>query len=409
MKNKIKVGLIKETKTPPDKRCAFTPNTAVKMLDKFPNVELVVQPSDLRAFKDDEYIERKLNLKENLTDCDILIGVKEVKIPALIENKTYIFFAHIAKMQSYNKPLLKAFIDKKITLIDYEYLTDKSGMRLVAFGKWAGVVGAYNGMRAWGIRTKEFDLKPAHDYLDKIEMYQNIKNFKLKPLKIVLTGGGRVANGAIETLTAFGINEVTPKDFLEKSFDEAVFTKIEPWDYVKHKENKPFEINHFFKNPSEYESIFEPYTKVADLYIACHFWDPKSPSFITKEISKKSNFKIKVIADVSCDINIPICSTLRASTIADPFYDYNPITENEEPAFSNDKNISVMAIDNLPGELPRDASEEFSNNLINNVLDSLFNEDKEEVIKRATIVYKGTLTEKYKYLENWIKKKKKKL
>jgi alanine dehydrogenase len=402
MNNKIKVGLLKETKNPPDKRCAFTPNTAAKLVEKYPNIEFVIQPSDLRAFRDDEYTNKELKMQEDLSDCDVLLGVKEVKIPTLIENKTYIFFAHIAKMQSYNKSLLKAFIDKKITLIDYEYLTDKNGMRLVAFGKWAGVVGAYNGLRAWGLRSNDFHIKPAFEYLDKIEMYENIKNLKLKPIKIVITGGGRVANGAIETLLAFGIKEVTPNEFLEKTYDQPVFTKIEPWNYVKHKENKPFELNHFFKNPSEYDSIFEPYTKVADIYIACHFWDPKSPSFITNEMSKKNDFKIKVIADVSCDINIPICSTLRASTIAEPFYDYNPFTEKEEPAFSNNKNISVMAIDNLPGELPRDSSDEFSNNLINNTLDSLFLEDKDEIIKRATIVYKGTLTEKYKYLENWV-------
>ncbi|MBN2662493.1 MAG: hypothetical protein JXR68_02485 [Bacteroidales bacterium] len=399
---KIKLGLLKETKNPPDKRAALTPNTAIEMLQKFPNVDLFVQPSILRAFKDEEYLSKGLTLKEDLSDCDILIGVKEVKIEALIPNKTYLFFSHVAKKQPYNKPLLKAIINKKINLIDYEYLTNTKGMRLVAFGKWAGVVGAYNGMRAWGLRSGDFNIKPANEYLDKKEMYEHCKNIQLKPLKIVITGGGRVAIGATETLKAFGIKEVTPEEFLKKSFNEAVFAKVEPPHYVKHKHGKKFEYPHFFANPQEYETTFEPYTKVADIYVACHFWHPKSPQFITTEQTKQTNFNIKVVADVSCDIKQPIASTLRASTIAEPFYDYNIQTQKEEPAFSNEKNISVMAIDNLPGELPRDSSEDFSKTLIDNIFPFLFRNDTESVIKRATITENGSLTEKYNYLSDWV-------
>ncbi|MBN2893591.1 MAG: hypothetical protein JXL97_17090 [Bacteroidales bacterium] len=401
--NKLKVGLLKETKNPPDRRSALTPSTAVEMLNKFPNVELIVQSSDIRAFKDEEYTEKGLTVTDDLSDCDILLGVKEVKQQTFIPSKAYLFFAHVAKMQSYNKELLKTMLAKKIALIDYEYLTNTQGMRLVAFGKWAGVVGAYNGMRAWGLRSNEYSIKPAHEYHDKNEMYEHCKNVKISPIKIIITGGGRVALGAIETLNAFGIKEVTPAEILTKNYNETVFTKIEPWDYAKHKACKEFELNHFFKNPTEYESTFEPYTKVADVYIACHFWDPKSPEFITPEMTRKPEFKIKVVADVSCDIKKPIASTLRASTIAEPFYDYNPETEKEEPAFSNAKNISVMAIDNLPGELPRDASEDFSKGLIDNIFPHLFGEDKEGVISRATIVKDGNLTEKYSYLNDWIK------
>lgn len=400
---KIKVGLLKETKTPPDKRAALTPNTAIELLEKFPNVDLTIQSSDLRAFKDEEYTEKGLKIKEDLSDCDVLLGVKEVKMETFIPKKSYLFFAHVAKMQPYNKELLKSIIANKLTLMDYEYFTNAKGMRLVAFGKWAGVVGAYNGMRAWGLRTKDFELKPAHEYFDKAQMYNDCKNVKLKPIKIIITGGGRVAHGAMETLNAFGIKEVTPKEFLENEYNEAVYAKIEPWDYVKHKEDKEFDLQHFFKNPTEYESTFEPYTKVADLYVACHFWDPKSPEFITDEIAKKDDFKIQVIADVSCDIKQPIVSTIRASTIAEPFYDYNPTTGEEEKAFSDDKNITVMAIDNLPGELPRDASEDFSKGLIDNIFPHLFGDDKEGVISRATIVKNGHLTERYSYLQNWIK------
>ncbi len=400
--NKFKVGLLKETKNPPDKRAALTPNTALEFLKKFPNVELVIQSSTLRAFKDEEYTAKGLTVKEDISDCDVLIGVKEVKEETFVPNKTYLFFAHVAKMQPYNKGLLKTIIKNKLTLIDYEYLTNQKGMRLIAFGKWAGVVGAYNGLRTWGLKTKQFNIKPANEYLDKKEMYDTCRKTKLNPIKIIITGGGRVAQGAMETMKAFNIKEVTPKEILENTYEQAVFAKIEPWDYVTHKENKKFELNHFFNNPEEYKSTFKPYTKVADLYIACHFWDPNSPEFITQNDFKEDDFKIKVIADVSCDIKKPIASTLRASTIAEPFYDYNPITGKEEVAFSNEKNISVMAIDNLPGELPRDASEDFSKGLIDNIFPHLFGEDKEDIIARATIVKDGTLTNKYQYLKNWV-------
>jgi alanine dehydrogenase len=400
---KIKVGVLHETKTPPDKRTAVTPNVATEILKKFPNVELFIQPSNLRAFKDDEYIAKGLTLKEDLSDCDILIGVKEVKIEALIPDKKYLFFAHIAKKQEHNKPLIKALMQKKITMVDYEYLTDKQNRRLVAFGYWAGVVGAYNGMRAWGLRTKEFEIKPANEYHDKKEMYETLANLQIKPLKIVITGGGRVATGAVETLKAFGIKEVIPEEFLTQNFNEPVFTKLDPCHYVRHKDGKEFDLWHFFKYPQEYFSTFKVYTQIADLYIAAHFWNPQSPRFFTADDTKNEKFNIKVVADISCDIDDgPIGSTLRASTIANPFYDFNPKTAKEEAPFSSEKNITVMAVDNLPGELPRDASEDFSNGLLNNVFPSLFGEDKDEIIKRATILDNGTLTEKYSYLKDWI-------
>lgn len=399
----IKIGLLKETKTPPDKRAALTPTTAYELKERFPNVDIKIQSSEIRAFKDYEYLDAGFEVVEDISDCDLLIGVKEVNIPAFIPNKHYMFFSHIAKKQEYNKPLLKAILKNKLTLTDYEYLTNDNGMRLVAFGKWAGVVGAYNALRTWGLKTKNFDLKPAHDYHDKNEMYSHLENFNLNPIKIAITGGGRVAHGAMETIRACGVKEVSPEDFLTNNYNEAVFSKIEPWDYVQHKEGKDFDLVHFFNNPSEYESTFKPYTKVADVYIACHFWDPNSPIFISKQDMKESDFNIKVIADVSCDIAGPIASTLRASTIAEPFYDYNPETEKEELAFSNEKNISVMAIDNLPGELARDSSEDFSMTLLDNIFPYLLGNDSHEIIKRGTIVEKGKLTENFNYLNDWLK------
>ncbi len=401
--NKVKIGLVKETKTPPDRRAALTPRTATMLLEKFNNVDLCIQPSEIRAFSDSEYEEKGLKLKHDLSECDVLLGVKEVKIDALLPNKTYFFFAHVAKKQEHNKPLLKAIVQKGITLIDYEYLKYKNGRRIVAFGYWAGIVGAYNGMRAWLKRFENKELKPAHQFHDKNEMFEYIKEIKIdKPFKIVITGGGRVATGATETLKAFGIKEVIPEEFLMEKFEYPVFTRLDPCHYVRHKEGREFDLWYFFKHPEEYESTFKPYTKVADMYIAAHFWDPMSPKFFTAEDTKSPNFNIKVVADISCDLDGPVGTTLRASTIADPFYDFDPETGTEKPPFSSDSHITVMAVDNLPGELPRDASEAFSEILVKKVLPYLLGEDTEGIIERATIVKNGKITESFKYLEDWL-------
>ncbi|MCK5822730.1 MAG: hypothetical protein KAG95_01915 [Bacteroidales bacterium] len=401
MSKNIKVGILKETKTPPDRRVAVAPEQANELLGKFSNVELFFQPSDIRCYTDDEYNALGLNIKQDLTDCDILIGVKEVKIDTLIANKKYLFFSHTAKEQPYNRELLQEILRKNITLVDYEYLTDEKNIRLVAFGHWAGLVGAYNGLIGFGKRTGLFSLKSAHDCHDMKEMLSEVEKIKLPPVKILITGGGRVAHGAMETLAPLNIKKVTPDEFLNETFDEAVFCQIDPWDYVKRKDGGKFDLQNFFYFPDEYESTFLPYTKVTDLFIACHFWDEKSPVFMSKEDMKANDFKMQVIADVSCDIAGPIPSTIRPSTIAEPFYGYNAKLERETEAF--DKNsITVMAVDNLPGELPRDASVDFGKGLIEKVYPSLFVDDKNEIIKRATIAKDGKLTEKYAYLQNYV-------
>ncbi len=401
MSKNIKVGILKETKTPPDRRVAVAPEQAIELLNKFQNVDLFFQPSDIRCYTDDEYNALGLNLKQDLSDCDILIGVKEVKIDTLIANKKYLFFSHTAKEQPYNRELLQEVLKKNITLIDYEYLTDEKNIRLVAFGRWAGLVGAYNGLIGFGKRTGLFSLKPAHDCHDMKEMLSEVEKIKLPPIKILITGGGRVAHGAMETLAPLNLKKVTPDEFLNETFDEAVFCQIDPWDYVKRKDGGKFDLQNFFYFPDEYESTFLPYTKVTDLFIACHFWDEKSPVFMTKEDMKADDFKMQVIADVSCDIAGPIPSTIRPSTIAEPFYGYDAKLEKETEPF-DENSITVMAVDNLPGELPRDASVDFGKGLIEKVYPSLFGDDKEEIIKRATIAKDGKLTEKFAYLQNYV-------
>jgi len=405
MAKRIKVGVLRETKNPPDKRVAVTPSQVVKLTERFSNVDIFVQPSDIRCYNDEEYQYLDLNMKEDLNDCDILLGVKEVDPKFLIADKTYMFFSHVAKKQPYNRGLLQEVIKKKIRLIDYEYLTDYNEQRVVAFGHWAGIVGAYNGLRARGIRTDNFELKPAHQCKDMDEMYAGLKKIKLEKKKILVTGGGRVAMGAMETLSQLNIREVSADEFINQEFDEPVLCRIDPEHYVQHKGRMQFDLHHFFKHPGEYESTFKVFTKVTDIYIACHFWDQKSPKFITKEDYLDPDFKITVIADVSCDVDGPIASTVKASTIAEPFFGYNPKTGKAEQPFTSPNNITVMSVDNLPGELPRNASSDFGINLIDKVYPSLFGNDDAGIIKRATIAENGKLTERYAYLQDYLEGK----
>jgi saccharopine dehydrogenase (NAD+, L-lysine-forming) len=403
MEKTVKVGILRETKNPPDRRVPLTPPQIVALEELYPFIEFFVQPSDFRCYSNDEYEYLDIPLKEDLRDCDILMGVKEIDRRTLIPNKTYMFFAHVAKKQLHNREMFREMADKKIRLIDYEYLTTDKGERIVAFGRWAGIIGAYNGLRARGIKTNGFKLKPAYQCRDLDEMWAGLRLIELKPgLKILVTGNGRVAHGALETLNVCNIVQVKPDDFLNREFEVPVVCQIGPEYYTRPKNKQQFSFSHFTKHPDEYESTFLPYTKVTDILITGHYWDPRSPAFFSKADMKNSDFRISVIADISCDVNGPIPSTLRATTISDPFYGYNPFLETEESAFTRPTNITVMSIDNLPGELPRDASLDFGKQLMRNKLHDLFTNAVSPMIERATILKNGKLTSEFAYLEDYL-------
>ena len=404
MEKKVKVGIIRETKTPPDRRVPLTPAQIVELRDKYPFVEFFVQPSDIRCYTDDEYKYLKIPLREDLSHCDILMGVKEVDKRLFIPGKTYLFFAHVAKKQPHNREMLREIIKNKVKLVDYEYLTTDKGQRVVAFGRWAGIVGAYNALRARGIKTNRFKLKPAFQCRDLDEMWAGLRLIQLRPgLKILVTGEGRVASGAMETLSVCNnLLKVSPEDFLTKEYDVPVVCQIGPQHYVQHNDGRPFDFNNFVYHPEDYHSEFLKYTKVTDVLIAAHFWDPKSPVFFTREDAEKPDFRISVVADISCDIGGPIPTTLRATSIADPFYSYNKIKHCEEEAFTDPEHITVMSIDNLPGELPRDASSDFGKQLAEHVLHDLFHDNPTSMIQRATIAFNGRLEPQYRYLSEWV-------
>lgn len=401
MQKKIIIGVLKETKNPPDKRVALPPVQCVKLKHMVPEIDIQVQSSDIRCFTDKEYIEAGITVTQDLSQCDFLIGIKEVEKSTFIANKAYLFFAHVGKKQAYNRKMLQEIVSKNITLIDYEYLTDKNKSRLVAFGRWAGIVGAYSGLRAFGIRNKLFDIKAAKDCHDFKEVIAEIGKIKLPSVKILITGGGRVAKGALEVLAFLNIKKINASEFLNNVYDEPVFCAIEPCDYTRRKGNGDFDLHHFINKPEVYESTFLPYTKVTDLFIPCHYWDPRSPIFLNKESYREPGFKISVIADVSCDIKKPIASTLRSSSIVEPYYGYNPETGEEGDPWDL-KNITVMAVDNLPGELPRDSSVEFSETLIEKVLPFIVDGDRDGTLFRATIVKNGKLTPHFDYLQFYL-------
>lgn len=397
----MKIGLIKETKNPPDRRVAITPEICAEIVKNFNDVTIYVEPSDIRAFTDDEYKAQQIPVVNDMRQCDVLVGIKEVAIANLMPNKTYMFFSHTAKLQPHNRLLLKKCAELNITLIDYEYLTDDHNVRLIAFGRWAGIVGAYNSILTYGLKHHLFELKRAYECFDHEEMFQQIEHVKLPRVKILLTGGGRVAHGAIETLSHLHIKEVSAEDYLNKEFNEAVYCRLDPWHYTKHKENKNFDLQYFIDHPQEFESNFLPYALKTDIYIACHFWNPKSPEFLVPHDYLHPDFHISVIGDVSCDIKKPIASTLRPSKITDPFYGYNPYTQQEDEPFK-DGVVTVMAIDNLPAELPRSSSSDFAHAFNNKVLPELLKGDHSKVIERATILKNGKLTTHFAYMKDYL-------
>jgi alanine dehydrogenase len=397
---RIKIGILRESKQPPDMRVPLTPLQCSALLRQYPEVEILIQKSSFRCYSDDEYLAFGLSLSEDLSSCDILLGIKEVPAEQLIPGKKYVFFSHTIKKQPHNQKMMRAIIEKKIELIDYETLTDKEHNRIIGFGRYAGIIGTYNGVLGYGKKYDLFHLKPAHKCRDRAEMEEELTRVKLTNIKILLTGGGRVANGAIETLGTLKIRKVTPYEFLKHSYREPVYCQLHSKDYHRAKDNSSWDMNDFYAHPEKYVSTFLPYTKVTDLFITAHFWHPKAPRLFTKDEMKSPDFRISVIADITCDINGSVPSTLRTSTIAEPFYGYNPITEQEDIPFSKNT-ITVMAVDNLPCELPRDASDDFGNELTERVLPVLLGGTNDDMIERATITRNGKLMPAFEYLSGY--------
>lgn len=396
----IKFALIKERKTPPDRRVVFSPEKLKEVKKRFPEAEFKVESSEVRIFTDQEYKDAGFEVSEDVSDCEVFLGVKEVPIPALIPNKKYFFFSHTIKKQPYNRDLLRTILEKNIELYDHEVVVKENNARLIGFGRYAGLVGAYNGFRALGLRDGIFDLPKAENLADLNAMLAELDKIKLPRRKIILTGSGKVAYGAKEILDHLKIQKVGVEDFLTSEFDRPVYCMLDVLDYNIRKDGSKGTNTEFYLFPERYKSNFFRFTRVADTFIAGHFYGVGAPEFFTKE-DISSNFKIDLIADISCDINGPIPCTIRPSTIAEPFYGYNPASGGEID-FREKGAITVMAVDNLPCELPRDASEGFGDMFMQHVIPAFFDGDRDGILQRAKMTENGKLTSRFQYLQAYV-------
>ena len=397
----MKIGVLKEEKVPVDKRVPLTPKQCRVLLNTYPSLEIAVKSSSIRCFSDDMYIAEGVQVVNDLSDCDVLIGVKEVPKSLLIPNRTYFYFSHTIKEQPYNRGLLLKMMALNISMVDYEVLKNQKGKRLLGFGRYAGIVGAYNGFLTYGLKSGKYNLKTAHNCEDRVEMEGEMNKIKLSNEKIIVTGNGRVGNGILDIIQKANIREVSKSEFLNNTFNEAVFIHLNTMDYNVRIDGSKSNKYEFYNQPELYCSSFINYAKQADIFIAGHYYSSGSPYLFTREDIKHLDFKIKVVADVSCDINGPIACTIRPSTLSDPIYGYDKQT-GQEVDFSNEDAIAVMAVDNLPCELPKDASEDFGNELLEKILPSLIISDDEQIIANATLCRNGDLTPNFEYLRNYV-------
>jgi alanine dehydrogenase len=394
-------GLIRERKNPPDQRVVLSPAACQKVLKRFPEARILAESSPLRAFPDEEYLGAGIPVVTDMQQCEVLLGVKEVPIDSLLPGKKYFFFSHTIKKQPYNRDLLRAILAKNIELYDHEVLTDPKGKRLVAFGRYAGIVGTYNAIRTFGLKSGSFRLPKAATLPDQKALIRVLRQTELPPVKIVLTGRGRVGSGALEMLEGMGIKKIGVKDFLSRQYDRPVYCQLDASYYNRRKDGVRGSKEDFFAHPERYESNFYRFARTADVFIAGHFYGQGAPYLITREDARRPDFRIRVVADISCDIDGPVAPTIRPSTIAEPVYGYNPFTERETD-FRRPEAIAVMAVDNLPAELPRDASEGFGAAFVKYVIPAFFNGDEEGILDRALMTRGGRLTPRYSYLQEYV-------
>lgn len=395
----INIGLIRETKNPRDNRVAFTPAQCKWIRENFPNISITVQSSQDRCFSDREYNIAGIEVKDTVENCDILFGIKEVAINELIPEKTYLFFSHTKKKQAYNQQLFQKILKNKITLIDYECMEHDDGQRILGFGFFAGVVGAHNGIMAYGNRTGAYSLERVYKQKSFRELIHKYFGLKLPPVKIAVTGSGRVAHGILEIMNLLEVIEVEPAAYLSREFPYPVFTQLKGADLYQSKSNNTYNRDEFHENPSRYESRFLPYTSQTDILMNGTYWDEGVPRLFEAEQVSQPGFRIQTIADITDDKNGSVPINLGDTPIEDPVYGVDKKTYQKTAPYLK-TSIDVMAVGNLPNELPRDASRYFGEQLIKHVFADLVG-DGSSVIERATMVKKGKVTDMFAYLEDY--------
>ena len=399
MKNKIiTLAVLKEARID-ENRTPFSPSQISDLLNNFSNLKIIVQPSERRCFKNEDYLKAGAQITDDLSSADIIFGVKEVDISTLIKDKTYLFFSHTSKVRQYigqtikdkaiiyKKELLREVIKKNITLIDYENVREVSGegFRYLGFGRFAGIIGTYNTLNLYLKLYNKQTLSRAFEINNYEQIKKLISKQNFNKIKILVTGSGRASKGAIEMLKHANIKQVSINDYLNKKYNEAIFSNISAREHVERKDGKDI-------------SKIKNYLFDTDMLIACHYWDPKFPKlFFPKHINEFK--KLKIIGDITCDINGSVPTTIRSTSIAKPYYsiDIDSMKEIDLGA----KGIAVMAVDNLPSELPQDASEEFGSSVISEILPYLIDKDDGR-INRATTASNGKFCESFTYLNNFI-------
>ncbi len=400
----MKIGLIKEWKQPADKRVALTPELCAEFIKTYPSVEIAVESSTDRTFTDKEYKEVGVSVQTDMTDCDILVGIKEVPIDKLIPNKTYLFFSHTIKAQPYNRPLLQAILQKNITFIDYEPLTWKEGGRILGFGKWAGVVGAYNAILTWGKKTGKFDLPPAHETNNYEASMALLADLDLGKTRIVYTGNGRVADGIREVLEQMKLKEASPQEFISQPPRGAYFTQLTSWDLYHRKDGVEWDIDHFYANHGEYCCEFDNFIPYSDILINGMYWEDDIPPLFFKKDTKAKDFEIKVIADITCDVEGSVPITMQATDIYNPTFGWSRSNQKQVEPYGEDT-IDVMAVTNLPTEMPKNASDEFGRLFLEHIVPLLVGKDQDDIIKRAKMTENGKLTKTFAYLQEFVDEK----
>jgi saccharopine dehydrogenase (NAD+, L-lysine forming) len=398
-----RIGLIREGKIPADNRVALTPAQCKWILKNSPDIQIVVQSSPDRCFSDREYLSAGAEIKEDLGDCDILFGIKEVPVSQLIPGKTYLFFSHTKKKQPHNQPLIRAILDRKITLIDYECLEHEDGQRIIGFGFFAGIVGAHNGMMAYGLRTGLYKLERVYKQRSFRELIHNYFGLRLPNVKIAITGSGRVAHGILEIMNLMGIHEVENDDYLRRRFSYPVYTQVKGAELYRHKVTGSYNRLDFHEHPDQYSCKFHPYTSQTDILMNGVYWDKNVPRLFEKDEARSDEFIIQTIADITDDANGSVPINMGDQTISDPIYGVDKKTlEKTAPYLPG--SIDIMAVGNLPNELPRDASRYFGEQLIKFVLEDLLGNGS-PIIERATMVKEGQLTAAFEYLRDYVEGK----
>lgn len=395
----LTIGLIREGKIPADNRVALTPSQCKWVHKNAENVKVIVQTCSSRCFSDKEYRAAGVEVKEDLSECDVLFGIKEVPVDQLIPDKTYLFFSHTKKAQAHNQKLMRAMVEKNITLIDYECLTHDDSQRIIGFGFFAGIVGAHNGMMAFGTRTGAFHLGRVGDVRDYRQLIHTYFGLKLPKIKIAITGSGRVAHGLLEIMNLLGVNEVEPFDYLHRQYEYPVYVHLKGRDLYERKDDGTYNRDNFHEHPEEYKCSFSPFVKQTDVLLNGVYWDKTIPSLFTLDEFRNPSFKIQTIADVTNDTGGSIPINIGDSTIQDPVYGVDKTTLQKTAPYLP-TSVDVMAVGNLPNELPRDASRYFGEQLIKYVLEDLA-KGGSAILERATMLKKGVLTEEYSYLKEY--------